>query len=105
LYIDDFKNVIVNFDKLPAKGNHMINIGSGYSVSVKEVADTVQQLFKDLYDKDIEVAVSDPLSESVPIDNALSIEQSKHHELQSTTTDFKTGLSSYITWAIDENIF
>lgn len=105
LYIDDFTQAVSRLVKMsnpiPAK---VLNIGSGKSVSVVEVAETIQSIFKSKYLRDIEIKYSQTLQESSLLDNQLTINQAHRNNLLLKVRSLKEGLSSYIEWRVNENI-
>ena len=105
LYIDDLIKIIAAALVLKIEDNLDINIGSGHSVDVQQVAEFTKDIFFAELHKDIEVRVNQPISESVPIDNELSIAMAKKLKLITNTTNLKVGLKQYIKWVYYADLF
>jgi nucleoside-diphosphate-sugar epimerase len=104
LYIDDLLNVIKNVEQLELTENLDLNVGSGQSLRIIDVANAVQATVVEKYDIAIDVELKEPLSEGVPADNTLDITKAQELALLERTTDFKTGIAAYIDWAKHEVI-
>jgi UDP-glucose 4-epimerase len=98
LYIEDLVRAVNLALKVRTSSNVDINLGSGQSRSVKEVAELVRESFANLYGKDVRIRVSRPVEEAIPLDNQLAIVEAKRLGLITTTTDFAKGLVKYIRW-------
>jgi len=105
LYIDDAARAIRDLTALtiPDRVTNL-NIGSGRSVSVGEVAQTIQDLCKELYHRDLAVSFAPTVTEGAPIDNQLSIDKARSIGLLASQTPFKDGLRNYMQWVEHENI-
>ena len=98
LYIDDLVRAVNLALKVRTTSNVDINLGSGQSRSVKEIAELVRDSFASLYGKDVRIRVSRLVKEAIPLDNQLAIAEAKRLGLITTTTDFAKGLVEYIRW-------
>ena len=99
LYIEDLVRAVNLALKVRTTSNVDINLGSGHSRGVKEVAELVRGSFASLYGKDVRIRVSRPVKEAIPLDNQLAIAEAKRLGLITTTTDFAKGLVEYIRWS------
>lgn len=105
LYVDDFVDAVMNSLKLKTNEHLEINIGSGHSVSVEEVAKTTQEIFATEWNKKIKIHANQRLQESTPIDNRLAIDKALKLKIIGELTEFKVGLRGYIRWLKNENNF
>lgn len=96
IHIDDLVNVVLELASKEVSG--VLNIGSGHSLSVGEIASTVQDIFKLGFKEDILIEHSEHLSESVLTDNRLDITKAQTIGLLGQTHDFRSGLAEYIAW-------
>lgn len=104
LYIDDLAEAIKQLVDGDDSAAGELNLGSGQSVSVTEVAETIKDILAKEYTIDVDVTVPALPQESVPIDNQLDIHKAQQRNLLRETTSISEGLSRYIKWRIDENI-
>lgn len=105
LYIDDFVQVIHSLVR--NKDNSIpryLNIGSGSSTAVIEVARTIQNIFKKLYATTIVIEVSKKLKNPLPADNKLDIREARRNNLLQDQTSLEDGLTQYIKWRKNESI-
>lgn len=98
LFVDDFVTAIVklsSFDTVP----RIINLGSGNSVTVLTIAETIAQIYGELYDRS--VTVKTPLNpiEATPINNQLDIAAAQRLGLLTNVMDTSEGVKKYIQWA------
>jgi len=105
VYIDDVALALVALahsdEKLPAA----LNVGSGGSVSVEEVAHTIKDIYAEAYSRSLTVSVSEVIQESSIVDNSLDITQAVGLGLGMLgETTFSEGLRTYIEWVRDAAI-
>ena len=96
LHVDDFVETVLTLTSREVTG--VLNIGSGQSLSVGEVAGIVQDIFKANYDEDIVIEYAEHLSESTLLDNRLGITKAQTIGLLEQRRDFRDGLAEYIAW-------
>jgi nucleoside-diphosphate-sugar epimerase len=105
LYINDMAEVIQGLTAIDLKDQVLnLNIGSGQSISVYKVAETIQEVCRELYGDDIPIIFDEPLHEGTPADNQLSIQRLHLLGIMKNPTPFKEGLRAYIQWRKHENI-
>ena len=99
LYIEDAVEAVARAIKLPELTSQSINIGSGVSIRVDDVAKTIQRVFSIEYKKEVSVTYAESMNESSCTDNTMCIERAAELGLLNENgTDFYTGVSKYITW-------
>lgn len=98
LYIDDLVGVVRDVINRDIDENVTMNIGSGESVSVLTVAQTVRTAYKKLYGKDVGISTQKDVRESVPLDNQLDITTARTQGLLKNTKTFSEGISEYMRW-------
>lgn len=97
LYIDDAVAAIVKLLGIDIHGSQSINIGSGRSVSVLEVAQTIQQAVLDECGRASRIVYSEHISESPIIDNQMGIKSAlKSGVLGRNLTTFSQGIRMYV---------
>lgn len=102
LYIKDAVEAIVQAVTLPGLTSQSINIGSGTSMSMDDVAKSVQRVFAVEYKKEVSINYAEFLRESLCTDNVMSIERATTVGLLNEKgTDFDTGVSKYIHWKMN----
>jgi len=104
LYVGDLVaalSELVTYTDLPSQN---LNLGSGSSVSVQEVAETIASLYKARAGTDISLQYDEPLHEAAQLDNVLAIGRAQRLGLLQQNTPFSDGLAAYIDWRIHENI-
>ncbi len=105
IYIDDFVDTIKKLTNPEhSKLNGAINVGSGFSQSVLQIAKTIQDIFKEEYNTDIKIQKNEPLKEDILNDNQLAITKAQEFKLLLKQRTMKQGLSEYIQWRKNENI-
>lgn len=104
LYIGDLVKVMQQIISSKKEIFGDLNIGSGHSVSVSEIAQTIKQVIKEKWNKDIAVQTPSDPKESEPIDNQLDITKARGLGLLDMPTAIGEGLSRYIEWRHNENI-
>lgn len=99
LYIDDLIEAVdgITTTKEPI-ADRVLNIGSGCSVSVLEVAETIQDVCLSLYGMEVAIRKPTDPQESIPTDNELAIDRAKNYGLLSQTTPFRVGMEEYVKW-------
>ena len=96
LYIDDLVEAVIKLTSIEMSG--VLNIGSGQSLSVAEVANIIQDIFKATYKEDILIEYSEHLSESPLPDNRLGILKARGIGLLEKNRDFRDAMAEYIAW-------
>lgn len=104
LYIYNFIAALNKLLKDPIQESVDLNIGSGSSLSILEVAENVQEIFDASYNKKLRIK-SEKMSAKEMHDNKLDISLSLKLLGDYNSVSFKEGLKQYIKWSIDENIF
>ena len=83
-----------------------INIGSGNSHSVYEIANMIASIIRENFYQEVEIVFKKQIKESDISDNRLSIEKAKEENIiKGTSTSLADGLKSYIFWGRGESIF
>jgi UDP-glucose 4-epimerase len=96
LHIDDMVEAVIKLTSIQMSG--VLNIGSGTSLSIGEVARITQDIFKGTYKEDIGIEYNEHLSESPLGDNQLDISKARAIGLLEKTRDFRDGMTEYIAW-------
>lgn len=97
VYIDDFLSLCLDIMEYKGKGINL-DVGSGESYSVEEVAKSIQDIFQEVYGLSVPIKVEEPITESDPLDNRLdNSEVEKVFKFQPTTS-LRKGLLCYIQW-------
>jgi UDP-glucose 4-epimerase len=96
LHIDDLVETVIKLASIEMSG--VLNIGSGKSLSVSEVASITQDIFKGTYKEDIGIEYNEQLSESPLRDNRLDISKAQAIGLIEKNRDFRDGMTEYIAW-------
>lgn len=99
IYIDDLINTIVKLTKIPSSG--ALNIGSGHSVSVLQVAESIKEILRKRFDVNI---ISTSTEGPVIKDNLLDISKAKDLGVLKQQVSLEEGLKDYIEWVSNENI-
>jgi nucleoside-diphosphate-sugar epimerase len=96
LYIDDFVNTLEKLLRMNSKSMDL-NIGSGISVSVPKIAQTIQSICA-TKGYIVKIKPAEEQKEAEPIDNRLDIQKAQSIGLLTKTTSLNQGLKEYITW-------
>jgi len=105
LYIDDLVQSITRLIGMDVINlPHSLNLGSGRSVSILEIAQSIKRICKNAHNFDVSIEYAQKLQESHPLDNQLVIDEANRRGLLTKTIPFEEGLSNYIEWRINENI-
>lgn len=102
LFIDDLVNCIQALTKLAFPEHTPLNIGSGRSVSVQEVAEAVIAACA-ARGSVVKMQVKEPLTEASSPDNQLSIAKAQSLGLLTQPTSFNRGIQEYIAWVANKN--
>ncbi len=107
LYIGDLVNAVCNILKLDLGDRANVNMGSGTSVTVASVAETIANICEQRYGFSVRIIdESDHNTQTVTPDNELDITKAQEKQLlHATQTPLRQGLELYIEWAKNENIF
>jgi UDP-glucose 4-epimerase len=104
LYIDDAAGAIVQLAQLDLPPElHVLNIGSGTSQAVGEVARAVQAAAGALGET-IAITYAPELTEAAPADNQLAIDAAQELGLLQHQTPFADGVRAYMKWRSDAGI-
>lgn len=103
LFINDATDAIEKILTININSHIDINIGSGKSYSVKEVAKKIQKIMAKIYNKEIKIIISPKSCESIPIDNRLDIRKARKFINFYPSTKLIDGLTKYILW-VKQNI-
>jgi nucleoside-diphosphate-sugar epimerase len=104
LYIDDAAGAIAELAQLELPPDlHVLNIGSGTSLAVGEVAEAVQAAASAM-GKTIGITYAAELTEAAPADNQLAIGAAQKLGLLQRQTPFADGLHAYMKWRSDAGI-
>ncbi len=104
MYIEDFVHGIQNIiAKKTLKDYKYMNIGSGHSVSILNVAQAIKTIFQNKYEINVQIEVhkGEP---SIPMDNLLDIKRARREKIIDTYTPIEEGLMEYISWRKNEDI-
>lgn len=106
LYIEDFLDYLECLLDEDNKSIGDINIGSGKSHSVYEVANMIASIIEKDFHQEVKIVFNKQVKESVIIDNRLSIEKARSASIiKGNTTSLADGLKRYIVWGRGESIF
>jgi len=103
LYIDDATAAVMGLLDRPPADHLTLNVGSGSSASVLEVAQTVQGVFRESYGAALEIELSEPVREGQPPDNRLDISAARGERLLTETVGLQAGLTKTIAWMKEEH--
>ncbi len=81
-----------------------LNIGSGKSISIANVAEAIQSICKRLYDIDVTIQRNNLNTSPTLVDNELNIAKARSLGLLLNTASIIDGLEAYIKWRRNENI-
>lgn len=105
LNIDDLCsaiNKIIKLDNSSFRSN--LNIGSGLSISIYNVAVAIQSFFRSEYNIKIDIECSNDVLDDVVKDNQLDTNKARELNLLNNTKSFDDGIAEYIRWVKNENI-
>lgn len=98
LYVDDLLGALENTLTFSQRGTTVINIGSGKSFSVEEVAEKIQAIAGEQFKKKILVEVAGNIQESLPADNVLNIAKARETLGFSPQIILGEGLARFARW-------
>lgn len=99
LYVSDLMQVVADIAAMQESiSEPVLNIGSGRSVSVAEVAETIQDVCRAEYGIDVIIEKPEDPQESTPVDNQLAINKAQGYGLLSDVISFRAGMETYIKW-------
>jgi len=98
LFIDDLIDTIKSTVSSDIELPRVINIGSGKSASVGEVAATIKDVCTKLTNKEVRLSKGRHIKESSVLDNELDIKKAKSLGLLSNTHKLKDGIEEYVKW-------
>lgn len=99
LYIDDLVDTVILLTQNREKfRGGALNIGSGSSTSVLEIAQDIQVIFHEKYGLEVSIKFDEALRDSFPIDNKLDITKARSYGLLRKPIVLKEGLTRYIDW-------
>ena len=98
IYIDDVVEAVHFLIARGGVGTGYLNIGSGESVNVVAVAETIQSVCRKLYKIDIQIHPKDlPVSSVLP-DNQLDITVARSMGMLLHNTPLERGIETYVIW-------
>jgi len=100
LYIEDLNKIFGSLIKKNITNSIDLNIGSGTSVSVLDVALYIQDIMYSNFNKQTELIIKSPLTISSPGNNVLDISKAEKYFSKFNRTDIKNGLFLYIKWML-----
>jgi nucleoside-diphosphate-sugar epimerase len=103
LYIDDVTEALRQLSTQAITKHTAINLGSGSSVTVLEVAQTIAELCKIMYNQTVPIATPTPATEATPRNNQLAITKAQSLGALLKTTSLTDGLRAFITWRTATN--
>jgi nucleoside-diphosphate-sugar epimerase len=98
LYIDDLTTALQQLSTQPVTEHTAINIGSGTSVTVLEVAQTIAQLCNSLYKQQVPIVRPTPATEATPRNNQLDITKARSLGALDSPTALQNGLRTFVQW-------
>jgi nucleoside-diphosphate-sugar epimerase len=81
-----------------------LNLGSGSSISVEDVARTVRAIVGEEQGREVEIIEEPEPAEGVPIDNRLSIERARGMGLLARPVPFRDGIRATVAWRAREGL-
>lgn len=102
LYIDDLTAALRQLSEQDFTQSMAINLGSGSSVTVLDVAETITSCVRSLYGTDVTIQQPVELQEASPLDNCLDIARARSFGALNTQTTLHDGLCAFIKWSNDE---
>lgn len=106
LYVEDFLDHLECLLDEDIKPIGDINIGSGKSYSVYEVANMIASIIEEDFHQEVKIVFKKQIKESVIADNQLSIEKATDANIiKGNSTFLADGLKNYIVWGRGESIF
>ncbi len=103
IFIDDLINILVKFTQMKLKSNMILNIGSGKSTGIDNVANTIKVLLLKYFKLTTIIDLSNTLPVGAPKDNLLDITRAKKLLGLKKSKDLKKGLHAYIKWYKENN--
>lgn len=97
LYIDDFIKITKSIIAYDFKKNHTINISSGTSHSVMDIAKYIQEAVKGIFGYDVVIETPQVTQESSILDNRLDISL-LNSIYKGNQTTLKNGIREYVYW-------
>ncbi|HUS25909.1 MAG TPA: NAD(P)-dependent oxidoreductase [Nevskiaceae bacterium] len=105
VHIDDLTQAVKAVASMEFANQQLdLNIGSGQSVMVADVADVVQTACQQITGYMPEIKFAKALVESQPPNNQLSIARAQSFGLLQHLTPFTQGIKQYVQWRKNENI-
>ena len=104
LYIDDFVNAIKNLVQQKNDKGGYINLGSGKSILIKEVAELIQSKVEKINKSKVLVKTEFSMNTATVLDNELDIHKAKTLGILNKITPFEQGIDTYVHWRMNENI-
>ena len=105
MYVEDFLDYLECLLDEDNKSIGDINIGSGKSHSVYEVANMIASIIEKDFHQEVKIVFNKQVKESVIIDNRLSIEKARSASIIKGNTTLADSLKRYIVWGRGESIF
>lgn len=102
LYIDDLMRAFGRLILSKSVGDIDLNIGSGESHRVLDIALTIQRILYEKHGHSTDLLIRQPPVVSVPKDNLLDISKAKKVLGWESQTGLDLGLSKCIKWAMEE---
>jgi len=104
IYILDLLKYFKKIIESTSLKSNILNVGSNTSYKIIEVAESIQQLLINNYNKKIEIKYKSSKKESIPPDNRLSTKKLNEFVKRSFHTNLLTGLDHCISWEINKVI-
>lgn len=104
LFIDDFVTAIKNLVNEKSNKGGYINLGSGKSISINEVAELIRLKIENTTKSIVQIKTEPATSTATVLDNQLDIHKARALGILNNITSFEHGVEAYVTWRINENI-
>lgn len=98
LFIDDVTRAVEKLVAMDTGARMDLNIGSGASSAVIEVAKAIQHAVRNVTGRSVALEIAKEPKESEPVDNQLDIEKAQTLGLLDAVTDVSEGMKEYVAW-------
>lgn len=98
IYIEDLINILLRLIAKSITKNIILNVGSGKSINILKVAETIKKIMKDNYKINVKFNLLNPLKSEVPQDNQLDTSVLRNLIEMNDLYNFEKGILEYIKW-------
>jgi nucleoside-diphosphate-sugar epimerase len=98
LYVDGVVEAVLGLAQIPVAQSMSLNLGSGSSSSVMEIAQAIRKVLESAASSSIPIKLADKIAEAPLADNRLDITKARSLGLLKEITPLQTGLREFIKW-------